>query len=54
MKIFDWHIIKDSELRRIRQIDLSLKRKFSPEQIAAILDGKAHIARNPNRKKAAQ
>lgn len=53
MRIFNWHIIHDKELRRIRALDLQLKRKFSPDQINAILDGRGvHIARNPKRKAA--
>ena len=53
MKIGNWHIIHDSELKRIREIDIRLKRKFSPEQIKAILDGTGHYSRNPKREKKA-
>jgi len=50
MKLFNYHLISDAEYRRIRQIDMALKRRFTPEQIEAIMSGKVYIARNPTRK----
>jgi len=53
MRIGNWHIIHDNELKRIREIDLKLRRKFSPAQIVAILDGTGHYSRNPMKKEKA-
>lgn len=53
MKVFNWHIIHDRELKQIREIDLKLKRKFSPSERQAILDGRAHCHLNPKKKAAA-
>lgn len=50
----NFHIIKDSEFKRLqdRDIELSrLRRKITERQIIGILEGKAHVARNPVRQK---
>lgn len=52
MRIFNWHIIHDRELRQIRERDQALARKFSKREIEALLDGSYHIRRNPKRKAA--
>lgn len=52
MKIFNWHIIHDRELRQLRERDIQLARKFSKKEIEALLDGSYHIRRNPKRKAA--
>ena len=52
MRIFNWHIIHDNELKRLRERDLQLARKFSKKEIEALLDGSYHIRRNPRRKAA--
>ena len=51
MKIYKiTDLISDAEYRRIRQIDMALKRRFSPAQIEQIMTGKVYIAKNPTRK----
>jgi len=50
MKLFNYHLISDAEYRRIRQIDMALKRRFNPAQIEQIMTGKVYIAKNPTRK----
>ena len=50
----NFHIIKDSEFKRLRDRDIELsrlRRKITERQIIGILEGKAHVARNPVRQK---
>lgn len=51
----NFHIITDRDLKRLRDRDFELsrlRRKLTDRQITGLLDGKAHIARNPIRTKA--
>ena len=50
MKLFNYHLISDAEYRRIRQIDMALRRRFTPVQIEQIMSGRVYIAKNPTRK----
>jgi hypothetical protein len=60
MKIGNWHIIHDRELRQKereredeRDLAMRLKRILTPSQIQSIMDGKGYYSRMPIRKKAA-
>ncbi len=45
-----FHIVHDSELKRRDELELALKRRFTPEQWQAIREGRAHVHRNPVKK----
>ena len=53
MKLGNWHIIHDSELEKIKQTEIALKRRFTPAQIEALREGKLHLHRNPQKRVAA-
>ena len=49
-QLFNWHIIHDSEMRKIRETELALKRRFTEAQIADLRNGKLHLHKNPTKK----
>ena len=53
MKLGNWHIIHDSELKKIREIETSLKRRFTAAQIEELRNGKIHLQRYPVKRVAA-
>lgn len=48
---FDLTLIRRSELRKLREFEIHYKRRFTEAQRQAIIDGRAHIARNPRKKR---
>lgn len=51
--IGNWYILSKSEMTKIKETELALKRRFTPAQIEALRDGKIHLRKNPQRKAAA-
>ena len=51
--IGNWYIINKSELEKIRQTEIALKRRFTPAQIEELRNGKVYLQRFPKRKKVA-
>ena len=52
MRIFNFHIIRHSEMEKIKARERLLKIRFTDRQIEQILAGEIHLRRNPKRKAA--
>ena len=49
----NFNIIHKSELDKIRETELALKRRFTPTQIEDLRAGRIHLHKNPPKKVAA-
>lgn len=52
MRIFNFHIIRHSEMEKIKARERALKIRFTDRQIEQILSGEIHLRKNPKRKAA--